>query len=122
MTVIDGIEADNLLWTNRHSIQRVASTMKRALNGAPHVQQTAIVAGHSLHFGTKNGWLNALTFNELKAHSESTMTPFTLVNGSESISVIWDHTAGPAAVGDDLFDHVTGDDNVANVTLKFLTV
>lgn len=122
MTVIDGITEDNLLWTNRHSIQRVSSTMKRALNGAPHVQQTTIVAGYSLLFGTKDGWLSAAKFEAIKAHSESTLTPFTLVNGSDSMSVIWDHTSGPAVVGSDLFDHVSGDDNVTNVILKFLTV
>ena len=122
MTLIDGIAVENILWINRHSVQRVSSTMKRALNGAPLIQQTEIIAGHALQFGTKEGWLSSTLFNAIKDHSENTLTPFTLVHSDQSISVIWDHTSGPAVAGVDLFDHVAGDEHVTNVTLKFLTV
>lgn len=122
MTLIDGIAVENILWINRHSVQRVSSTMKRALNGAPLIQQTAIVAGHSLVFGTKEGWISSTQFNEIQARSESTLIPFSLVHNGESMSVIWDHSSGPAVTGSDLFDHVEGDTNITNVTFKFLTV
>lgn len=122
MTLIDGITVENILWINRHSVQRVSSTMKRALNGAPLIQQTVIVAGRSLVFGTKEGWISSVQFNEIQARSENTLIPFSLVHNGVPMSVIWDHTSGPAVVGDDLFDHVAGDENVTNVILKFLTV
>lgn len=122
MIEINGINADNVLWLNRNSVPKVASSLKRALNGAPLIQQVAITTGHSLVFGTKTGWLVASTFKSLQLHSETTLTPFTLVHNGESMSVIWDHTSGAAVSGEDLFDHVSGDDHVTNVTLKFITV
>jgi len=122
MTLIDGIAVENMLWINRHSVRRVSSTMKRALNGAPLIQQTAIVAGHQLVFGTKEGWVTSAQFESIKSHSEAILVPFTLVHSGETMSVIWDHTAGPAVTGADLFDHVAGDEHVTDVTLKFITV
>lgn len=122
MTTIDTMQLDNLLWLNANEQQRVATTMKRALNGAAHIQQAAIPAGHKMEFGTKDGWLTRAEFNALQQHSFNQLGSFSLNHNGQNHQVVWDHSAGAAVSGQDLFDHVAGDEQVTAVKLLFLTV
>jgi hypothetical protein len=121
MTTIDSITlSEPLLWLNRNNTPRVAANMKRALNGAPLVQQTAIQAGITMELGTQNGWLSRSEFEQLQTHAATMLTNFTLQYEGTSYNVIWDNTAGAAVGGVDLFDQVGGFDQLTNVVLKFL--
>ncbi|ABE56518.1 hypothetical protein Sden_3242 [Shewanella denitrificans OS217] len=94
--------------------------MKRALNGAPLVQQTAIQAGIAMELGTQNGWLSRSEFEQLQTHAATQLASFTLLHEGTSYNVIWDNTAGTAVGGVDLFDQVGGFEHLTNVVLKFL--
>ncbi|MGI2021724.1 hypothetical protein [Shewanella glacialipiscicola] len=123
MTTIDtiAISAD-LLWLNRDNTPRVAANMKRALNGAPLVQQTIIPAGIAMELGTKSGWILRTEFEQLKAHAAITLTAFTLAYEGTSYNVVWDNTAGAPVAGEDVFDEVGGFEQLTNVVVKFLTM
>jgi hypothetical protein len=123
MTIIDSITlSEPLLWLNRNSTPRVAANMKRALNGAPLVQQTIIPAGIAMELGTKNSWLARSEFEQLQAHAAITLSAFTLSHEGISYNVIWDNTAGSPVMGEDLFDQVDGFEQLTNVILKFITL
>jgi len=123
MTTIDTIAiSGDLLWLNRNEKVRVAANLKRALNGAPQVQQTAIPAGHAMTLGTKDGWIARSEFEQLQAHAASTLTAFTLAHEGTNYNVIWDNTQGASITGEDVFDEVAGYPQLTNVTLKFLTM
>lgn len=123
MTTVDSIVISaDLLWLNRNNQVRVAANFKRALNGAPQVQQTIIPAGHAMELGTKDGWLNRSEFEQLQAHAASTLTAFTLAYEGTDYNVVWDNTQGAPITGEDVFDEVAGYPQLTNVTLKFLTV
>lgn len=123
MTTIDTIAiSGDLLWLNRNEKVRVAANLKRALNGAPQVQQTAIPAGHAMTLGTKDGWIARSEFERLQAHAASTLTAFTLAHEGTDYNVIWDNTQSSPIAGEDVFDEVAGYPQLTNVTLKFLTM
>ncbi|MCL1088074.1 hypothetical protein L2744_00305 [Shewanella profunda] len=123
MTTIDTIAIGaDLLWLNRNEKVRVVANLKRALNGAPQVQQTAIPAGHAMTLGTKDGWLVRSEFEQLQDHAASTLTAFTLAYEGTDYNVIWDNTQGAPIAGEDVFDEVAGYPQLTNVTLKFLTM
>lgn len=123
MTTIDTITlTSDVLWLNRNSPVRVAANLKRALNGAPQVQQTIIHAGIAMELGTKAGWLTRAEFDQLKAHAASTLTAFILSYEGTDYTVIWDNTGGAPIAADDVFDEVQGSELLTNVTLKFLTM
>lgn len=123
MTTIDSIDiAVDLLWLNRDNTPRVAANMKRALNGAPLVQQTIIPAGIAMELGTKSGWMLRTEFEQLKVHAAITVAAFTLAYEGTSYNVVWDNTAGSPITGEDLFDEVGGFEKLTNVVLKFLTL
>jgi hypothetical protein len=123
MTTIDSITlSEPLLWLNRNSTPRVAANMKRALNGAPLVQQTIIPAGIAMELGSKNSWLSRSEFEQLQAHAATMLTAFTLLHEGISYNVIWDNTAGSPVTGEDLFDQVAGFEQLTNVILKFITL
>ncbi|QYK07566.1 hypothetical protein [Shewanella mangrovisoli] len=123
MTTVDSIVISaDLLWLNRNNQVRVAANIKRALNGAPQVQQTIIPAGHAMELGTKSGWIARSEFEQLQAHAASTLTAFTLAYEGTDYNVVWDNTQGAPITGEDVFDEVAGYPQLTNVTLKFLTV
>lgn len=121
-TIVDTQPLTNLLWLNANEQQRVATQMKRALNGAPHIHQVVIPAGHSIELGTKDGWLSKSEFAALQQHSFTVLTGFDLTHRGTDYQVVWDHSSGPAVTGQDVFDHVDGGEQVTSVKLKFLTV
>jgi hypothetical protein len=123
MTTIDSITlSEPLLWLNRNNTPRVAANMKRALNGAPLVQQTIIPAGIAMELGSKNSWLSRSEFEQLQTHAAITLTAFTLLHEGTSYNVIWDNNAGSPVTGEDLFDQVAGFEQLTNVILKFITL
>ncbi|RLV61067.1 hypothetical protein D5018_03970 [Parashewanella curva] len=111
-----------LLWLNRDSEPVVAANVTRSLNGAPHIQQTVINHGRKVILGTKDSGMDKDDFNALKTHSKTKLTEFDLQVEGQTLSVIWDHTQGPAVTGEDPFDQVGGFEMKTNVTLRFLTV
>ncbi|UCX03574.1 hypothetical protein [Shewanella glacialimarina] len=122
-TIIDSIDLEEPLhWLNRNNTQRVAANMKRALNGAPHIQQTVIPAGIALELGTKSGWMHRLDFNALQAHAASTLTAFTINHDGNVIYVVWDNTQANVITGDDLDDEFGEYPLLTNVVLRFLTL
>ena len=114
--------SSDLLWLNRNAVPRIAANMKRALNGAPHVQQTIIPSGLTMELGTKDGWMSRVEFEQLQAHAASTLSAFKLVHDGTQFDVIWDNTQGSPLAGDDVFDEIGGFEQLTNVTLKFLTM
>jgi hypothetical protein len=122
MTTIDTLQLDNLLWLNGNEQQRVATSLKRALNGAPHIQQAIIPAGHKMELGTKDGWLSRTQFQALQQHSFTQLGNFALNHNGQLYQVVWDHSSGAAVTGQDVFDDVAGDAFLTNVKLIFLTV
>jgi hypothetical protein len=122
-TIIDSIDLEEPLhWLNRNNTQRVAANMKRALNGAPHIQQTVIPAGIALELGTKSGWMHRLDFNALQVHAASTLTAFTINHDGNVIYVVWDNTQANVITGDDLDDEFGEYPLLTNVVLRFLTL
>ncbi|UCX04995.1 hypothetical protein [Shewanella glacialimarina] len=122
-TIIDSIDLEEPLhWLNRNNTQRVSANMKRALNGAPHIQQTAIPSGIALELGTKDGWMHRLDFNALQAHAASTLTEFTINHDGNNINVVWDNTQANVITGDDLDDEFGEYPLLTNVVLRFLTL
>ena len=123
MTEIDSITlSEPLLWLNRDKQKRVATSMKRALNGAPHINQAAITAGLSIVLGTSDTWITRTEFEAVQQHSFRTITEFTLVIDSLSFQVIWDHTQGAAVTGTDLFEQFGGNEDLTDATFRFLTL
>lgn len=122
MTTIDTLQLDNLLWLNGNEQQRVSTTLKRALNGAPHIQQAIIPTGHKMELGTKDGWLSRAHYKTLQQHSFSQLGNFALNHNDQLYQVVWDHSQGAAVTGQDVFDDVAGGDFVTNVKLNFITV
>ncbi|WP_350431719.1 hypothetical protein ABIS04_16205 [Shewanella sp. H8] len=122
-TTIDTIVlTEPLHWLNRNSTQRVAANMTRALNGAPHIQQTIIPAGFTLELGSKAGWMLRTEFEQLQAHAASTITEFTVNHDGTDINVMWDNTQSSVITGDDVDDQLGGYPLLTNVVLRFLTL
>jgi hypothetical protein len=122
-TTIDTIVlTEPLHWLNRNNTQRVAANMKRALNGAPHIQQTIIPAGIALELGSKNGWMPRSEFEQLQAHAATTLTEFTINHDGSDINVMWDSTQNSVITGDDVDDQLGGYPLLTNVVFRFLTL
>ena len=122
-TTIDTIAlTEPLHWINRNNTQRVSANMKRALNGAPHIQQTVIPAGITLELGSKDGWMLRSEFEQLQAHAAITLTEFTINQDGSDINVVWDNTQTSVITGDDVDDQLGGYPLLTNVVLRFLTL
>ena len=113
---------DPLHWLNRNSTKRVAANMKRALNGAPHIQQTVIPAGIALELGSKGGWMPRTEFAQLQAHAASTLTEFVINHDGQAINVVWDNTSANAITADDVDEELGAYPLLTNVVLRFLTL
>lgn len=111
-----------LIWTNKNQQKLVFANSRRANNGALILQRTPVVAGIPVTIGTLDGWMDRADFTALQAHSNTVLTPFTVVINSDTLNVVWDHTGDAPVQGEDLFPVVGGCDTLTNVTLKFLTV
>lgn len=123
MTEIDIITlSEPLLWLNRDKQKRVATSMIRALNGAPHINQAPIAVGLSIVLGTLDTWITRTEFEQVQQHSFITHTEFTLVIDGQSFQVIWDHSQGAAVTGTDLFKEFGGYNDLTDATFRFLTV
>jgi hypothetical protein len=122
-TTIDTIVlTEPLLWLNRNNTQRVAANMKRALNGAPHIQQTIIPAGITLELGSKNSWMPRSEFEQLQAHAATTLTEFTINHDDSVINVMWDNTQSNVITADDVDDELGAYPLLTNVVLRFITL
>jgi hypothetical protein len=122
-TTIDTIVlTEPLLWLNRNNTQRVAANMKRALNGAPHIQQTVIPAGITLELGSKNSWMPRSEFEQLQAHAAATLTEFTINHDGTVINVMWDNTQSNVITADDVDDELGAYPLLTNVVLRFITL
>jgi hypothetical protein len=122
-TTIDTIVlTEPLLWLNRNNTQRVAANMKRALNGAPHIQQTVIPGGITLELGSKNSWMLRSEFEQLQAHAATTLTEFTITHDGTVINVMWDNTQNSVITAGDVDDELGAYPLLTNVVLRFLTL
>jgi hypothetical protein len=122
-TTIDTIVlTEPLLWLNRNNTQRVAANMKRALNGAPHIQQTVIPAGITLELGSKNSWMPRSEFEQLQTHAANTLTEFTINHDGTVINVMWDNTQSNVITADDVDEELGAYPLLTNVVLRFLTL
>ncbi|QYJ79431.1 hypothetical protein [Shewanella acanthi] len=120
-TIVDSIPISaDLLWLNRNAQQRVASNIKRALNGAPHINMAPIPSGFVMELGTKEGGMSRAEFTTLQTHANTTLTEFNLSFEGTNYTVMWDSTQGAPISGDDIFDEVGGFATLTNVTLKLL--
>ncbi len=117
---IDMIDVDQIVWVNRHSQTAVQMSMRRALNGAPHIQQSVVPSGFDVELSNKDGFMPRALFEQLKLHSETVLAVFTVDVGTETFSAIWDHRTGPAVTGTDLFDEHDGSEFITNVVLKLI--
>ncbi|AQS40192.1 hypothetical protein Sps_05123 [Shewanella psychrophila] len=123
MTEIDTITlSEPLLWLNRDKQKRVATSMTRALNGAPHINQVPIAAGLTIVLGTSDTWITRTEFEEVQQHSFLSFIEFTLVIDGQSFQVIWDHSQGAAVTGTNLFEEFGGHEDLTDATFRFLTV
>ncbi len=123
ITIIDNITpaSQQLLWLNRDNEPAVVASKKPAMNGALHVQQTAITIGKKITLGTLESGLDTADFIDLQVHSASNLESFPLQVEGQTIQVMWDHTEGAAVTGEDVFQTIGGSDTKINVTLRFLT-
>jgi hypothetical protein len=122
-TTIDTIVlTEPLLWLNRNNTQRVAANMKRALNGAPHIQQTVIPAGITLELGSKNSWMRRSEFEQLQAHAATKLTEFTINHDGTDINVMWDNTQSNVITADDVDEELGAYPLLTNVVLRFITL
>ncbi|PKG80075.1 hypothetical protein CXF80_18205 [Shewanella sp. Actino-trap-3] len=122
-TTIDTIVlTEPLLWLNRNNTQRVAANMKRALNGAPHIQQTVIPAGITLELGSKNSWMLRSEFEQLQAHAATKLTEFTINHDGTVINVMWDNTQSNVITADDVDEELGAYPLLTNVVLRFITL
>ena len=122
MYTIDTMQVDHLVWTNKNSIQRVYSNMKRSSNGAAIIQQTPVQSGFPGVLETLDSWMTRAVYNGLVDHNTITIDPFDITVDGTTMSVVWDNTSGPAIEGEDLWPVAGGCDTLTNVVLKFLTV
>ncbi|WP_351189385.1 hypothetical protein [Shewanella sp. TB4-MNA-CIBAN-0142] len=122
-TTIDTIVlTEPLLWLNRNNTQRVAANMKRALNGAPHIQQTVIPAGITLELGSKSSWMQRSEFELLQAHAATTLTEFTINHDGTDINAMWDNTQSNVITADDVNEELGAYPLLTNVVLRFITL
>jgi hypothetical protein len=117
---IDTINVDQVVWTNRHSQTAVQMSMRRALNGAPHIQQFVVTSGFDVELSNKDGFMPRSLFEQLQLHSQTVLTVFAVDVGTETFSAMWDHRSGPAVSGVDLFDEHDGSEFITNVVLKLI--
>jgi hypothetical protein len=114
----------SLQWIDQYSNTPVTQTLKHTLSGnavyysSPNINGTPI----TLAGGTDYGWMKKSVLDQVLAMSKEVGTAFTLTMGSDTFSVVFDHTQGNALTAKPLYPYATpSDDDYYIVTMKFFT-
>lgn len=102
MVTLDGIalgqEDSTVLWVDRYTSQGVEQNMRRTLGGRLVIMTGVLVSGQPITLqATDNyGWISKNDGDALRALAADPNDVHELVYGSETHSVMFDHSSGPA--------------------------
>ncbi|AZZ98750.1 hypothetical protein [Pseudoalteromonas sp. R3] len=120
MIELGGQQYGHFVWTDEHNYRSVAEQYERALNGAPHIEKTAIPFGRPITL--QSDMEAAEAYKALLSHSQSALDSFAISVRGVLYQVVWDHTQQPVS-GEPVSVYCDAEpDFYKNVILKFKTV
>ncbi|WP_046005781.1 hypothetical protein [Pseudoalteromonas rubra] len=120
MIEINGTQHEQFVWVDEFNYQAIAEQSERALNGAPHIEKTAIHVGRPI---TLQSQLESATiYKALFAHATSTLTDFTITIRGTVYQVMWDHSQQPVTGTPIAMYSDAEPEHFQDVTLKLKTV
>ncbi len=116
---------DDLIWTDEHTPQTVAQTMRRALDGSPVVYYSTLTAGRSITLKSESdsGWITHAQVEALAALAAVAGAVYTLTLRGASYDVMFAHHEPPALEAIPLWPLVDPQpDDKYLATIKLITV
>lgn len=120
MIILDTLELDNFVWLNEFDAVHVTEQNERALNGAQHIEKTAINTGHVIQL--YSNLESADVFNPIFEHAKTTLTSFVLVIRDVQHNVTWSHKNKPIDVKPLSLYNDAAPTHFENITLNLRTV
>ncbi|CAM4177452.1 hypothetical protein [Pseudoalteromonas byunsanensis] len=119
MIVINNIQLDNAVWTDEYDYQGVAEQTERALNGAQHIEKTAIV-GRPITI--ESALEAAALYIALFEHSQTELAAFDITIRGTTFNVVWDHSQKPVTGSPLQYFSDSEPTHFENITLRLKTV
>lgn len=89
MISFSSITLTNFVWLDQYEFSGVVQQQERALNGAPHIENTLVSVGRPITLFSDIE--DADLFKALQAHALANQAPFNMNINGTTHSVIWRH-------------------------------